>query len=104
MNDTQNLNLGRVWRGWGIRGLVVLLAMILLAGTVLIPPEITLAQGEETECPECGGDGKVTCPDVIIVLRSALQKALVDPTAKNDLRGRMTAAPGFNDVKRLVVV
>ncbi len=47
---------------------------------------------------------KTKCPDVIIVLRSALQKALVDPTAKNDLRGRMTAAPGFNDVKKLVVV
>lgn len=46
---------------------------------------------------------KTKCPDVIIVLRSALQKALIDPTAKNDLRGRMTAAPGFNDVKKLVV-
>lgn len=46
---------------------------------------------------------KTQCPGVIIVLRSALQKALVNQTVKNDLRGRMTAAPGLTDVNKVVI-
>ena len=63
MNNIRDLNTGSMWRAWGIRGLAALLAMSLLVGMVLVPPAETFAQGQETECPECGGDGKVTIPE-----------------------------------------
>lgn len=43
------------------------------------------------------------CPSVIIVLRSALQKALVDKVTKKALRGVMALAPGYRDLKKQIV-
>ncbi len=43
------------------------------------------------------------CSGVIIVLRSALQKALTNQTAKNELRGRMALATGYADARKLIL-
>jgi len=43
------------------------------------------------------------CPGVIIVLRSALQKALVDNNAKKTLRSLVSLAPGFRDLKKRIL-
>lgn len=43
------------------------------------------------------------CPSVIIVLRSALQKALVDKVAKTALRGVMAFGSGYHDLKKHIV-
>lgn len=43
------------------------------------------------------------CPSVIIILRSALQKALVDKVTKKALRGVMAFAPGYHDLKKQIV-
>ena len=43
MNYIRVSNLGRVWRGWGLRGVVVLLAVILLVA--MAAPQAAFAQG-----------------------------------------------------------
>jgi len=43
------------------------------------------------------------CPGVIIVLRSALQKALVDTSTKKTLRSLISLAPGFRDLKKRIL-
>jgi len=44
-----------------------------------------------------------SCPGVIIVLRSALQKALVDKNVKKKLRGLISLAPGFRDLSKRIL-
>lgn len=44
-----------------------------------------------------------TCPGVMIVLRSALQKALVDKNTKKTLRSLISLAPGFRDLKKRIL-
>lgn len=43
------------------------------------------------------------CSGVIIVLRSALQKALANQTARTELRGRMALASGYTSTDKLIL-